>query len=399
MPSPASAPTTPVEVLLTPSEASSMLRTLSLSKIQEFARKSTTLGTSDRLITDESFASILSRCTVVFSSNKTWSLHLEVKPSDVKPLEYVALVYPRSSWAFNVGPGGNYGQVAWKTNDKCPKGIEVQPQPGRGGTDSDSCWLKTTRSPTDLQLFWNVQMWTKQFLNPRTAEYAVSGRPVAWDTSVDIHERLDARWASFAQGRDDLEKKKGSNGPSTSMFLSARRPVFCANAATQDEGRASEYDDTYNLLAPLADADLRFNRVPEVLIYNANAKTYHPMSFHQLHRLGAGLVMLMTMTPIAFSWGGKQIGNKKDLSWEYRLLTITVLGRREEDALASPSKMVIKRKVALLDLEDSDDERPAKKTSGSGGKTAGPSGASGSAPGAGPSGASGGPSGASGALA
>ncbi|KAF8186556.1 hypothetical protein K438DRAFT_2153188 [Mycena galopus ATCC 62051] len=334
-PSDATAPATP-EVLLTSSEASSMLRTLSSSKIEALARKNTTLGTSDGAITDESFASILSRCTVVFSSNKTWSLHLEVRPSDVRPLEYVVLVYPRSSWAFNVGPGGNYGQVSWKANDKCPKGIDVQ--------------------------------WSKHFLNPRTAEYAVSGRPISWD-AVRIHELLDAKWASFAQGRDDLDKKKSSNGPSTSMFLSARRPVFTPNSATQDEGRASEYNDSYKLLSLLGDnTDLRFNRIPEVLIYNAADATYHPMSFHQLHRLGEGLVMLLTMTPMAFSWGGRQHGNVKDLSWEYRLLTITVIGRREADALASPSKMILKCKAVHLDLDDSDDKR-AKKPAGTG-KTA-----------------------------
>ncbi|KAF8164558.1 hypothetical protein K438DRAFT_1984494 [Mycena galopus ATCC 62051] len=366
----------PSEVLLTPAEASAMLLPLSPAKIESLARKQTTLGTSEGPITDESFASILSRATISFSSNKTWNMNVEIRPSVVKALEYVTLVFPRSSWAFNVGPGGNFGQISWKTGNKCPKGIEVDIQPGRG-TDSEAAWTKTTRSPTDLELVWRVQVWNNQFVNPRTAEYTVSGRPVAWEGAVEIHDLIDAKWTAFARGRDDLVKKMGNNGPTTSMFLAGRRAVFLPNVATQDEGRASEYDDTYKLLSFLSDTDLRFNRVPEVLIYNAQAKTYHPMSFHQLHRLGSGIVMLMTMSPVAFSWGAKQhTGKKADMSWEYRLISITVIGKREEEALCSPSKMVIKRKVVDLDLDDSGDER-ARKSSGKSKSGAG-SGASGS---------------------
>ncbi|KAF8144018.1 hypothetical protein K438DRAFT_1993264 [Mycena galopus ATCC 62051] len=357
------------ENLLTPAQASAMLRVLSMSKIEALARKSTTLGTSDGPITDESFASILSKAKVSFSSNKTWFMNIEINPTDVRPLEYVTLVYPRSSWAFNVGPGGNFAQIAWKTGDKYPNGITVEIQPGRG-SDSDPCWLKTVRSPTDLELVWQVQLWKSQFTNPRNAEYAVSGRPVAWESAVEIHYLLDSKWAAFASGREDLVKKKSTNGPSASMFLSARRSVFLSNVATQDEGRASEYDDTFKLLPLLSDPDLRYNRVPEVLVFNADTKTYHPMSFHQLHRLGPGLVMLMTVTPVAFSWGGKQHADRKaDLSWEYRLLNITVVGRREAEAVSSPTKMVVKRKVVDLGL-DSDDELTKKAKTKSLGKAA-----------------------------
>ncbi|KAF8128505.1 hypothetical protein K438DRAFT_2140269, partial [Mycena galopus ATCC 62051] len=199
---------------------------------------------------------------------------------------------------------------------------------------------------------------SSQFSNPRTAEYAVSGRPVAWDLAVEAHDTFDDKWTAFAKSHDDLEKKKSNNGLTSSMFLSGRRPVFCSNTATQDEGRASELDNTYKLLSFLSDtSDLRFNRVPEVLVYNTDKGSYRPISFHQLHRLGAGLVMPMTLPPIAFSWGGKQHAAKKpELGWEYRLVTITVVGRREDDALSSPTKMIVKRKALTLHLDDSDDD-------------------------------------------
>ncbi|KAF8198236.1 hypothetical protein K438DRAFT_1966978 [Mycena galopus ATCC 62051] len=398
----------PSETLLTPTQASAMLRSLSPAKIEALARKQTGLGTSDGPISDKSFENVISRASISYSSNKTWNMNVEIKPAHVKPLEYTVVAFPRSAWAFNVGPGGNFGQIPWKTGNKLPNGIELEVQPGRG-PESDPSWMKTTRSPTDLELNWKVQLWNNQFTNPRTAEYTVSGRPVAWESAVDIHDLFDAKWTSFAKGRDDLVKKKANNGPATLMFLAARRSVFLPNVATQDEGRASEYDDSYKLLSFLPNTDLRFNRVPEVLIYNAEKKTYHPMSFHQLHRLGLGIVMLMTVAPIvsgsscwlsfpfplehslsllsavavdgslfalfivlsrssfhfAFSWGGKQhTGKQADMSWEYRLLNITVIGKREEEALCSPTKMVLKHKAYNLDLDDSGDER-ARKPGGS----------------------------------
>jgi hypothetical protein len=64
------------------------------------------------------------------------------------------------------------------------------------------------------------------------------------------------------------------------------------------EGRLSEFDDVYGLLALVNDPDIRFNRVPEVLVFNATTKEYFPMSFHLLHRLGTGVVLNVTIAPM-----------------------------------------------------------------------------------------------------
>ncbi|KAJ7678830.1 hypothetical protein B0H14DRAFT_3063504, partial [Mycena olivaceomarginata] len=192
------------------------------------------------------------------------------------------------------------------------------------------------------------------FLYPRLAEYAVSGRPVAWDTAVDIHSALDKRFEMFASTLEEVVKKKSTNGPSSSMFLAPRRPVFIANATAMDEGRLSEFDDVYGLLALVNDPDVRFNRVPEVLVFNAATKEYFPMSFHLLHRLGTGVVLNVTIAPMAYE-------HSRKLGWEYRLINITVVGCREDDALSSPSKYVVKRKAVILDLDDSSDETPVSK--------------------------------------
>ncbi|KAJ7356677.1 hypothetical protein DFH08DRAFT_802684 [Mycena albidolilacea] len=185
---------------------------------------------------------------------------------------------------------------------------------------SSGSWVKTTRSKVDLTLLWKV----------------------------------------YSSTQDDVVKKKASSGPNSSMYLSACRPVFVPNVSTVYEGRLLEYEDIYGLLPRLDDPDLHYNRVPEVLIYNSVTKKYLPMSFHELHRLGPGLVVNITVVPMAFTWG--RAHQKQELGWEYHLMNITVLGCQEDDALSSPSKLVVKRKIVALDLDSSSDERDPKKT-------------------------------------
>ncbi|KAJ7825403.1 hypothetical protein B0H14DRAFT_2596627 [Mycena olivaceomarginata] len=353
------------EVLLTPAEAKKILRTLSPDKIDAIARASTGFATKDGLITDQTPASIMSKTNVVFAANKLWSLAI-----DGKPLEYVVTLSPRSTWAFNNGPGGNFAVVGWKAGDRLVKAIEVEPRPGQ---TSDGAWVKTTRNKKDITCEWRVQIFDSGFLYPRLAEYAISGRPVSWDTAVDVHTALDKRFEVFASTLDDVVKKRNTSGS---------QPVFVPNATTMDvstglqlyrsvlslvcfqEGRFSEYDDSYGLLPLIGDPDIRFNRIPEVLVFNSTTKEYLPMSFHLLHRLGTGVVLNATIAPMAYEHGRK-------LGWEYRLINITVVGRREDDALSSPSKYVVKRKAIMIDLDDSSDERPDPKKTAGGSKASG----------------------------
>jgi hypothetical protein len=43
--------------------------------------------------------------------------------------------------------------------------------------------------------------------------------------------------------------------------------------------------------------------------------------------------------------------------------------QREDDALSSPSKYVVKRKAVIIDLDDSSDETPVSKKFATGSKT------------------------------
>ncbi|KAJ7452713.1 hypothetical protein B0H11DRAFT_2072714 [Mycena galericulata] len=156
------------------------------------------------------------------------------------------------------------------------------------------------------------------------------------------------------------------------MFFLARRPVFSSNVAPLDEGRLSEFESAVDIGSVLIENDMRYNRVPEVLIYDYKKKSYSPMSFHRLHQLGPSIVMNLTVSPLSFAYG-----KNNEFMWEYRLINITVVAKREEDLLASPNKMVLKRKVAAFDFDSDEDRRPAKKDgagggSGSGSGAAGP---------------------------
>ncbi|KAJ7822591.1 hypothetical protein B0H13DRAFT_2376599 [Mycena leptocephala] len=317
------------------------------------------IQTSEGPITDQSITSVVAGSSINFNANKNWTLTV-----NGKPLEITVTVFPRSTWAYNNGPAGNFAQIGWKTNDKIPSGITLDSRRGNG-SDDNITWVKTTRSGTELGIAWT-------FTTPRTAEYAVSGRPVCWETAVHIHDAIDARYNVYAASHNDVVKKQSTHGPTSSMFLSGRRSVFLPNATPLDEGRQSEYDDSFGILPLVKDSDLRFNRVPEVLVYDSVKKIYSPMSFHNLHRLGNGVVINMTLAPMAFSYSRGL--HKPELNWEYRLVNLTVLGRREDDALASPSKHINKRKLIALNIDDdSDDDRGRKdrrkvnKSSGSGG--------------------------------
>ncbi|KAJ7881381.1 hypothetical protein B0H14DRAFT_3434085 [Mycena olivaceomarginata] len=121
------------------------------------------------------------------------------------------------------------------------------------------------------------------------------------------------------------------------MFLAPRRPVFIANTTAMDEGHLSEFDNVYGLLALVNDPD-----------------EYFPMSFHLLHCLGTGVVLNVTIAPMAYE-------HSRKLGWEYRLINITVVGCREDDALSSPSKYVVKRKAVILDRRLVDETPVSKK--------------------------------------
>ncbi|KAF5367898.1 hypothetical protein D9757_011248 [Collybiopsis confluens] len=145
------------------------------------------------------------------------------------------------------------------------------------------------------------------------------------------------------------------------MFLYARRPVVVHSAVPLDEGRASEYYEHSTTALEIAGDDFRLNRIPEVLVQDHEKKQDSPMSFHDIHLLGTQAVFQMIVTPRAY------VHNNR-LGWEFRLVTLKVLGKKRMEIASSPTKQVLKRKAVYLNMgepaEGSSSTNKRAKTAG-----------------------------------
>ncbi|KAJ6512933.1 hypothetical protein C8R45DRAFT_961789 [Mycena sanguinolenta] len=206
-------------------------------------------------------------------------------------------------------------------------------------------WHKTTSSPDDDSLSWKTQCWASNFTaSPRQVEYSVSGTPVnrpPFDFAKTVYQEIDHKFKVFTKELDKVTKKESTHGPSNSMWFFSKRSVFVNNSSPLDEGRASEYGDPYNFLEKLAHSDVRFNRIPEVLIYDYTTKEYLPLSFHAIHLLPPGIILNVTVTPRAYV-------SRKQLAWDFKLVNIKVVEKKKDDILASPQKMITKRHLSEL---------------------------------------------------
>ncbi|KAJ7615519.1 hypothetical protein FB45DRAFT_935900 [Roridomyces roridus] len=221
---------------------------------------------------------------------------------------------------------------------------------------------------------WNSQIFANQWQRtPRQFEYKVSCQPLCPKDASLMWASTDGKFKELADEKK-WTKTDARNGPDTSMWFSASRPVFLPRSVGLEEGRESEYADRFQHLKLIPDPDIRFNRVPEVEVYNEEKETYHAMSFHHLHELGPGLVLILTVKPRAYtvnsqggsdsdkggSGKGKGKGTKR-LQWEFRLVNIKVMGKK--DVLNSPSKNTLKRKMFLPKFDDggSPSKQPRKE--------------------------------------
>ncbi|THU88168.1 hypothetical protein K435DRAFT_866534 [Dendrothele bispora CBS 962.96] len=72
------------------------------------------------------------------------------------------------------------------------------------------------------------------------------------------------------------------------------------------------------------------------------------MSFHDLHLLGSSTVLQLIVSPRAYVYKG-------ELGWDFRLICVKVLGKKDLAVALSPSKSVQKRRQVFLE-DDDDDE-------------------------------------------
>ncbi|KAE9393401.1 hypothetical protein BT96DRAFT_999507 [Gymnopus androsaceus JB14] len=268
-------------------------------------------------------------------------------------IELVFVIQPRSYSAFKNGPDGNAVLPLYKDPAQCPPGITIE-QLDNGQLVKKANWDGKE---------WKCLVWENNFDKNKECswEWTVSGPPASEKSRDWVNSAFKAIESKFADAADQEMKipfKNNKNGPADQMFVLARRSVVVDNAAPLDEGRASEYPDPFNLVQAIGpERDFKFNRVPEVLVVDHKKKEEFPMSFHDLHLLGNNVAVQVFVTPRAFKYQQK-------LSWDFRLICIKVLGKKEASFAVSPSKSVRKRTAVFLDDSDVDDPKPKKQNAG-----------------------------------
>ena len=59
----------------------------------------------------------------------------------------------------------------------------------------------------------------------------------------------------------------------------------------------SEHQAGSTLLKDLGDVDLKWNHVPAVKVFDYRARDFKEMSWHEVHRLGPGIIINATVAP------------------------------------------------------------------------------------------------------
>ncbi|KAJ3870788.1 hypothetical protein F5051DRAFT_447119 [Lentinula edodes] len=259
-------------------------------------------------------------------------------------------IQPRSNGAYKNGPDGNAVISSYQDPALCPIGVTIEK------TESGQLVKNAMLDGKE----WRCLIWKNNFepKKERSWEWSISGPPAteesrAWATVV--FKAIETKFKETAKN-EGIQFQPNTSGPADQMFLFARRSVLVTNATPLDEGRGSEYPDPYNILTAIGpDRDFKFNRLPEVLVTDHKEETDVPMSFHDLHLLGKNIALQVFVTPRAYKHRGK-------LSWDFRLICVKVLGKKEASLAVSPSKAVLKRKAVYI----GNIESTAKKQKASG---------------------------------
>ncbi|KAF5366659.1 hypothetical protein D9757_012763 [Collybiopsis confluens] len=330
----------------------SALASLSEKQIEALAKHTSFIGTKDGRLDGHSPAAILDKADVQLDSQDK-GYYLQIKGDR---LEFSVTVCPKSNYSWKNGPEGNLVLPKWKDSlSHCPRGITVQQYEIERGK---SQWKKIVEHAGKR---WESLLWDSDFLGKlRPFEYSVSAQPVDATASRFIMAAFDAIESKFSACSPSLKLKKEFKNnkfpPGNKMFLFAKRPVVVMNSTPLDEGRASEFFNFSGSGEHISDLDFRFNRIPEVLAIDQKNKAELPMSFHDVHLLGNHAVFQLIITPRAYV-------HADQLSWEFRLVAVKVLGKKQVEIAQSPSKQVQRRKAVFIDLDEDENETqsPSKK--------------------------------------
>ncbi|KAL0573801.1 hypothetical protein V5O48_008146 [Marasmius crinis-equi] len=353
-------PTPEDEDLLDSVDVNTKLQEMSDELIAHIARQVTGLSTEDGEKVKESLSTAISKCNVVTGADGFYYLELQGKR-----IEFTLCVVARSTWAFNNGPDGNAVIYGWeKPGTKLPSGVSIS-YPEDGSMHKN--YVKESRL---AGMEWRVQVFEGSFKAAQNgkgggAEWAIAGQPIqgTHDDVKNFYKCAHAKFAGYV--KSDLksvkfdDENKSAHPPGASMFPIFKRPVFVHNNGPLDEGRGSEFLDPFGVLKMIgSQADLRYNRVPEVLIRSHADKSFFPMSFHQVHEIKGG-IFAVTFTPRGFQKNRPaNAGGGKAFGWDFRLINMKVLGKKPPAEIGSPKKSVKVRKASDLDFEEPSAKRP-----------------------------------------
>ncbi|KAF9062388.1 hypothetical protein BDP27DRAFT_1336768, partial [Rhodocollybia butyracea] len=297
---------------------------------------------------DGNAPSLISRCNVEIGPDGSFGMFTSTGISN--RIEIAFSVQPRSYGAYKNGPDGNAVLPRYLDAAQCPSGITIATR------EAGQLIKEATLNGKQ----WDCLTWRNNYEKnkERTWEWSVSGTPASvasWTWATSVFKAIEAKFKAAAVDFR-LGFTPNPNGPDGQMFIFARRSVLVENAAPLDEGRGSEYLDPFDILRAIGpERDFKFNRIPEVLVIDHDQKVEFPMSFHDLHLLATTSHFSFFVTPRAFKHLGK-------LSWDFRLICIQVLAKKQAAIAVSPSKSVRKRKGIFLDDITSDSAgSPSKK--------------------------------------
>ncbi|TRM57985.1 hypothetical protein BD626DRAFT_540238 [Schizophyllum amplum] len=233
---------------------------------------------------------------------------------------FAVVITGRSTWAFNNSPDGSVVLQDYRKYDGLPEGVTLEPIPGYASYKKTSVYADK---------IWTTQVFESAFKHwsPRGGEWAISGSPFGPADNIArsaFHEFNEL----FLKQKDTMKgvrlHDKPSNGPASSMWFIAKRPVFVPNNVTQDEGYASEYVDVFHTWRSLGpEVDVKYNRVPEVLVRRVDGVDdgWARVSFHDIHDIDKGCAMQLVVTPRAF------VTREKTIVWDFRLISVRVIAK------------------------------------------------------------------------
>ncbi|KAL1698264.1 hypothetical protein EV121DRAFT_274558 [Schizophyllum commune] len=347
--------------VLFPSEARDALAVLTDHSVNNLAYRFTGLELNDDETTSlaiDDLEKVLSKTSLRLESDGGYYLFYQDER-----VNHSVVITPRSNWAFNNGPDGSAVLKGYNSSTaKLPFGLSFDPIP----SDKYVSYKKTSVINDKV---WETQVFESAFKNGslRAANWAISGQPcgpaqkIATDIFHAFKNRLSDETVLKVTGATTLNKNC-PHDPEKSMWWVSHRPVFVPNNVPLDEGYASEYLDPFGILRDAGRGpDLKYNRVPEVLVRCAgdSGPEWARMSFHDIHMIDRAIFQVVC-TPRLYVRA-----KSEEAFWEYRIVCIRVLGRRTPAVLQSPVKAVKKRKAPMFDTaeqtEDEEDAPPAKK--------------------------------------